>query len=86
MAKGWLASDFTVNDSLAILRAFTEKMWKRDVVKKLPDTIRDNEFSIDVWQKPKSAGKHFKRRFVDTLANSQTVRNDRIIEYYIYGY
>ena len=84
--RGWLSDDFTVNDSLEILRAFTGKIWKRTEPKKLPETIKDNEFSIEVWQKPNSKAKHFKRRFTDTLTNSQTVKIGSITEYYIYSY
>ena len=86
MAKKWLDNEFTVLDSLALLKEFTGKTFKRTEVKKLPDIIKDNEFSIEVWQMPGSKGKHFKRRFVDTLVDSQTVKYGSIIEYYIYYY
>ena len=86
MAKKWLDNEFTVLDSLALLREFTGKTFRRLEVKKLPDVIKDNEFSIEVWQMPGSKGKHFKRRFVDTLIDSQTVKYGNIIEYYIYSY
>jgi hypothetical protein len=84
--RGWLSDEFTVNDSLELLRAFTGKIWKRTEPKKLPEIIKDNEFSIEVWQKPNSKAKHFKRRFTDTLINSQTVKIGSITEYYIYSY
>lgn len=86
MAKKWLDEEFTVLDSLALLKEFTGKTFRRLEVKKLPDVIKDNEFSIEVWQMPGSKGKHFKRRFVDTLIDSQTVKYGNIIEYYIYSY
>ena len=44
--RGWLSDDFTVNNSLELLRAFTGKIWKRTEPKKLPEIIKDNEFSI----------------------------------------
>lgn len=86
MAKKWLAEDYTVNDSIAILNAFTGKNFKRDIIKKLPDVIKDNQFTIEKWLNPKTKGNHFKRRFVDTLVSSVTVSTGNIVEYYIYSY
>ena len=85
-AKGWLADDFTVNDSIAILNAFTGKNFKRDVVKVLPTIVNENDFTIEKWYNPKTKGNHFKRRFVDTLENSVTVRIGKIEAYYIYSF
>ena len=84
MAKGWLAKDFTVKDSLSLLKAFTGRTWFRKEVKKLPDTIQDNEFTIEKWFNPRTRFTHFKRRFVDTLVSSTTVKEGSIQEYYIY--
>ena len=86
MAKKWLADDFTVNDSLAILSSFTGRNWKREIVNKLPDVIKDNEFTVEKWRNPKTGGNHFRRRFVDTLINSQTVKIGKLECYYIYSY
>lgn len=86
LAKEYLANDFTVKDSLSLLKNFTGKTWKRVEVKKLPDVINDNEFTIEKWFNPKTKGNHFKRRFVDTLIDSQTVKIGYITEYYIYSY
>lgn len=86
MKKGWLAEDYEVKDSLAILGEFTGKKWVRREVKELPIVIESWEFTIEVWQKPNSVGKHFKRRFVDTIFNSATVKMGKIKEYYIYSY
>lgn len=85
-AKGWLGDDFNVKDSLELLKAYTGKSWNRKECKTLPAVIKDNEFSIEVWKKKNSTAKHFKRRFVDTLINSQTVKLGSISEYYIYYY
>ena len=86
VARGWLADDYTVNNSLALLDAFTEKTWKRRAAAKLPDVIKDNEFTIEKWHNPRTGFTHFKRRFVDTLVSSVTVREGKIREYYIYYY
>ena len=85
-AKGWLEADYTVKDSLAILNAFTGKRFKRRIVKKLPDIIGDNEFTIEKWKNDRTGFTHFKRRFVDTLISSVTVKEGYICEYYIYKF
>ena len=85
-SKGWLKSDYTVTDSIALLNNFTMKKFKRDVVKELPKVINDNEFTIEKWYNDKTKYTHFKRRFTDTLINSNTVKNGKILEYYVYSY
>lgn len=84
--KGWLSADYTVEDSIAILNEYTGKSFKREIFETLPDTIRDNEFTIEKWFNPRTGYTHFKRRFVDTLLSSVTVKEGRIKEYYIYSY
>lgn len=86
LAKGWLTKDFEVKDSLRLLDEFTGKSWKRTVVSKLPAQIKDNEFTIEKWYNPRTKFEHFKRRFVDTLVASVTVKEGYIKEYYIYYY
>lgn len=84
--KGWLSADYTVEDSIAILNEYTGKSFKREIFETLPDTIKDNEFTIEKWFNPRTGYTHFKRRFVDTLLSSVTVKEGRIKEYYIYSY
>ena len=86
MARGWLERDFTVSSSIEILTAFTGKRWSRRIVQKLPDTIADNEYTVEKWLNPNTNGNHFRRRFVDTLIDSKTVKIGRIVAYYIYSY
>ena len=86
MANGWLRKDYEVKDSLSLLKAFTGKDWKRIEVPKLPDVIKDNEFTIEKWYNPRTRFTHFKRRFADTLVSSTTVKEGSIKEYYIYSY
>ena len=85
-SKGWLAEDYTVTDSLSLLEAFTGKKWWRDIERKLPDVIADNQFTIEKWHNARTGYTHFKRRFVDTLTSSVTVKEGKIREYYIYSY
>ena len=86
MAKGWLTKEFEVKDSLSLLAAFTNKKWKRTEVSKLPDAIKDNEFTVEKWFNLRTKFTHFKRRFTDTLVSSVTVKEGFIKEYYIYSY
>lgn len=86
MAEGWLESDYTCKDSLAILERVTGRKFSRKIVTKLPDVINDNEFTIEKWHNSKTGYTHFKRRFVDSLKSSVTVKEGRIKEYYIYSY
>ena len=86
LAKGWLKKDFTVSDSLALLQEYTGKKFRRVEVSTLPTEIKDNEFSIEHWFNPNTGYEHFKRRFVDTLTTSVTVKQGYIKEYYIYSY
>lgn len=91
--KGWLSADYTVEDSIAILNEYTGKSFKREIFGTLPAVIKDNEFTIEKWYNERINEKgetvkytHFKRRFVDTLLSSVTVKDGRIKEYYIYSY
>ena len=86
--KNVIDDDWTVNDNFAILSKFSGKTkWKRTEVTKLPDNIKDNQFTFEIWKKkPTDAAMHVKRRFVDTLINSQTVKIGSIAKYYIYEY
>ena len=86
--KPVVEEDWTVNDNFAVLSKFSgKKKWKRTEVDKLPKKIKDNQFTFEIWKKkPTDAAMHIKRRFVDTLINSQTVKNGTIVKYYIYEY
>ena len=80
--------DWTVNDNFAVLSKFSgKKKWRRIEVTELPKKIKKNQFTFEIWKKkPTDAAKHIKRRFVDTLINSQTVKTGKIVKYYIYEY
>lgn len=86
MAKKWLEKDFSVADSLSLLNEYTGKRFRRVEVTKLPEIIRDNEFTIEKWFNPRTGFTHFKRRFADTLSSSVTAKEGYIKEYYIYSY
>lgn len=92
-AKEWLAEDFTVRESTRILHLLTGKEYVRDVYspeefqKILDAGMSDDWFSIEKWKRVKDNNEvvtHFRRRFCDTLLNSQTVKYGKLVEYYVY--
>ncbi len=86
MKEGWLAEDYEVKDSLSLLGEFTGKKWTRREETSLPIVIEAHEFTIEKWFNPRTGFTHFKRRFVDTLFSSATIKFGKIKEYYIYSY
>lgn len=85
-SKRWLDEDYTVKDSIALLNSATGKRFTRKIVNRLPTEIKENDFTIEKWVNPSTGGNHFKRRFVDTLLDSMTVKIGYIESYYIYSY
>lgn len=83
-SKGWIRDDFYVtNDGTVILNYLTGKIWKRKTVTSLP-VIKDNDYTEVVYYNPNTGFHHFRRRYVDTLSGSITVRDGYIEKYYIY--
>lgn len=88
--KEWLSEDFTVRESTRILNLLTGKEYTRDVYspeefqKVLDAVMPDDWFSIEKWYNGKTGFTHFRRRFCDTLRDSQTVKHGKLVEYYVY--
>lgn len=83
--KGYIQDDFTVLDSPSLLKMLTGKPWTRKIVSSLDGiTIRDQDYTVCKWYNPRTGYYHFRRRGYDTLANSVTVAEGSIVEYYIY--
>lgn len=88
--KEWLAEDFTVHESTRILNLLTGKEYIRDVYspeefqKVIDAGMPDDWFSIEKWHNGKTGLMHFRRRFCDTLKDSQTVKYGKLVEYYVY--
>lgn len=90
--KEWLSEDFTVRESTRILNLLTGKEYVRDVYspeefqKVLDAGMPDDWFSIEKWKRVKDDKTitHFRRRFCDTLRDSQTVKYGKLVEYYVY--
>lgn len=83
--KGYISEDFTVNDSPSLLKMLTGVSWTRKIVTSLDGiTIRDQDYTVCKWYNSRTGYYHFRRRGYDTLANSVTVAEGSIVEYYIY--
>ena len=82
----WMDKDFTVTveGSLKLLELYTDRKWSRREVKSLPAVIKDNEYTEVIHYNERTKFKHYHRRSFDTLVNSITVKEGRIINYYIY--
>jgi hypothetical protein len=85
MSKGLIDSEFYVkDDGTNVLSILTDgKKWTRKDVDKL-GTIGDNDYTEAVWFNPNTQFRHFRRRYVDTLRDSITVRDGYIEKYRVY--
>lgn len=82
---GLIEKDFYCNDQEKMLYELTGKKWKKTVVKELPDLVPENMYTVEKWHNDRTGFTHFKRRGFDTLENSATVKEGKIIEYYCYS-
>ena len=82
--QGYINSknEMTVEGQCAYLRDLTGKNWRREVLKELPNPVPDEMYTIEKWKRDERT--HFRRRFMDTLTNSQTVALGKLVEYYCY--
>lgn len=77
-------ADFYVLDSIKLLKLFTNKNWSFKRVEQLPDKIPDEMYTIEKWFNKRTGYTHFKRRGFDTLEFSVTVKEGKLVEYYVY--
>ena len=84
-SKGYIGDEFFVKDSPAVLEYLTGQKWKREVVEKLPDTVPDNMYTVEQWYNQKTRYTHFRRLWGDTLVDSNTVRNGKLTQYYLFS-
>lgn len=66
------------------MRDLTGKLWTREVVQQLPSPLPKNVFVVEKWKNAATGKQHFRRDFVDSLRNSLTVKEGKLIEYYLY--
>lgn len=83
--KKFIDPGYEVSSNCGLLEALTPgHHWTQTTVSKLPKTIKDNQFTEVVYKNPRNNFKHYRRRSVDTLFDSVTVREGYILEYRIY--
>lgn len=83
MSKGWIRSDFFVNDAIAILEFYTGKKWERKEVDILP-VIGYNDYTEAIYYNERTKKTHYRRRGFDTIDNSITVKEGHVVGYYVY--
>lgn len=82
---GWIdkANNLTVAGQCGLLEALTGKQWTR-TVRDVAGDVKDNEYTVQKWVRGNYT--HFKRRYVDTLVNSQTVAKGKMESVYVYAW
>lgn len=85
-SKGWIGDEFFVKDSTAILEYLTGVKWERKTSEKLPETVPNNTYTVEKWYNSKTKYTHFRRRWGDTITNSNTVKNGKLAQYYLFVY
>ncbi len=83
-SKGYIGDEFFVKDSTAVLEYLTGQKWKREIVESLPEPVPDNMYTVERWYNQKTRYTHFRRRWGDTLVDSNTVRNGKLTNYYLF--
>lgn len=77
----YVDNEWTCLDQCAILQLLTGKKWTRRTVASL-GVVADNEYTVEKWVRGKNT--HFRRRYVDTVKDSKTVKYGKLDCYYIY--
>ena len=78
-----ITADGTVKDAEELLYVLTGRRFKRTIVKELP-VMKQNMYSIEKWYNERTGFTHFRRRFVDTIVDSVTVKEGKLMGYYIF--
>lgn len=78
--------DMSLGGQCQYLRDLTGKNWTRDVKKELPAVVPDEMYTVEKWENARTGYTHFKRRFMDTLVSSTTVKEGIRVAYYCYSH
>lgn len=82
--KYLIDAGYDVKNNCGLLEALTPgHHWTQTTVYELTN-VMDNEFTEVVYKNPRNNFKHYRRRSVDTLKDSVTVKEGYILEYRIY--
>lgn len=83
-AKSLIDDEWTCLDQEKILKEATGVEWVKKEVKSLPKPVPTEMYTVEKWFNARTGFTHFKRRWGDTLENSVTVKEGKIIGYYTY--
>lgn len=78
-----IEDDFYVNDGLKLLNYYTNKKWSR-VETTITPTLKENEFLEVIYYNKKTELFHYRRKEFDTLSFSKTVKEGKVLKYYIW--
>lgn len=81
----YMLQDFYMLNQEGFIAKLTAKPIKKETLKKLPDPVPNNMYTVEKWYNPRTKLTHFRRRGFDTLENSITVKEGYIKEYYCYS-
>lgn len=84
--KKLIGDECYILDGCKILELLTGVKWTRNIVLTLPYHIPESMYTVEKWFREETGYTHFKRRWGDTLVDSQTVKYGHIKEYYCYSY
>jgi len=85
ISKNLINEDYEVQNNCGLLNFLTSgHTWAQTTVKILPNVIKSNQFTEVVFYNDRTKFKHYRRRSVDTLFNSTTVKEGYVLEYRIY--
>ena len=84
-SRGLIDDEFYVkDDGTRVLKLLTDgQKWSRKDVAKL-GKVGDNDYTEAEWFNPRTGFTHFRRRYVDTLRDSVTVKEGYVKQYRIY--
>lgn len=86
LEKGWIDEEFYIKNDCAILSWLVGKKVSKKTVESIErwGILLDNQYSVVKYVNPEGTGYHFRRRGFDVYENSYTVREGRLLCYYIY--
>lgn len=86
VTHGWATSDAFINEPCKILKYLTggKTEWRLDVEPKVPEKVPEEMYVVLKYFNTRTGYTHFKRRYVDTLQDSRTVAEGKIISCYCF--
>ena len=81
--RGLIDEEWTCS-SVEILDFLTGAKWGRQELKALPEKVPDNMYTVEKWYNKRTGFTHFRRRWGDTLKESVTVKEGKLVCYYAF--